>query len=362
MRVLNFSAGPGALPAAVLEIVQQEMLDYQGCGVSVMEMSHRGKEFMAIAEKARQDLRQLLSVPDNYQVLFLQGGATQQFSMVPLNLGRNNQRFAFVNSGQWSAKAIKEAARFGTVDIVAECQSVDGVVAVPEVSSWQVNNNTAFLHFTPNETIDGIEIFDDPDFASVPVVADFSSTILSRSINVSRYGLIYAGAQKNLGPAGLTLVIIRDDLLGHAAERIPKLMNYQVHADAESMANTPPTFSWYVAGLVFRWLLEQGGLPVMEEINQRKARTLYQVIDSSGGFYRNSVHTRNRSRMNIPFTIPSAPELEPVFLRESGEAGLLALKGHRLAGGMRASIYNAMSESGVEALASFMTDFMGRYG
>jgi phosphoserine aminotransferase len=353
-RVFNFSAGPAMLPEAVLQQAQSEMLDWQGSGMSVMEMSHRGKEFMSIAEQAEADLRQLLAVPDNYKVLFLQGGASSQFAMVPMNLTRDNKRIDYVNTGSWSKKAIAEAKRFAEVNIAASTEA-SKFTTTPTQSELKLSGDAAYVHYTPNETIQGVEFPYVPDTGSVPLVADFSSTILSRPIDVSRYGIIYAGAQKNIGPAGITLVIVREDLIGEAIDGTPAMFQYATHSDNGSMYNTPPTYGWYLAGLVFKWLLEKGGLGAMAEINQRKAQALYDTIDTSD-FYANPVAVESRSWMNVPFTLADA-ELDAKFLQEAGAAGLKTLKGHRSVGGMRASIYNAMPEQGVQALIEFMKEF-----
>jgi len=359
-RVYNFSAGPANLPLAVLEQAQAELTDWRGSGMSVMEMSHRGKEFMAIAAQAEADLRELLAVPDNYKVLFLQGGASTQFAMVPMNLIGRTGRADYFDTGSWSVKAIKEARRFGEVNIVASSKE-SNYATVPDAADWRFSTDAAYVHFTPNETIGGLAFAGEPDTGDVPLVADMSSTILSQPIDVSRYGIIYAGAQKNIGPAGLTLVIIRDDLVEAAAGQVPAMLDYAIHAGADSMYNTPPTYSWYIAGLVFAWLKQLGGLAAMADINARKAGLLYDCIDNSGGFYRNPIDPRYRSLMNVPFVL-SDPALDSEFLSAAGVAGLVQLKGHRSVGGMRASIYNAMPEEGVAALVAFMGEFQQRHG
>lgn len=355
-RVYNFCAGPAALPEAVLQQASEEMLDWQGRGLSVMEMSHRSSEMVAIAEQAEQDLRELMGISDDYAVLFLQGGASTQFAAVPLNLAQAGDTVDYVNTGQWSKKAIKEAGRFAKVNVAASSEA-DGFCSVPAMDSWQLSDNAAYLHVTPNETIGGVEFPFIPD-SKAPLVADMSSTILSRPLDVSRFGLIYAGAQKNIGPAGLTLVIVRRDLLGAARAECPAMLNYQVAAEADSMYNTPPTYSWYLAGLVFQWLKAQGGLSAMAEINARKAKKLYDFIDASD-FYANPVAVSDRSWMNVPFTLADA-DLDKAFLKGADEAGLLNLKGHRSVGGMRASIYNAVPEAAVDALIAYMSDFAQR--
>ena len=359
-RVFNFSAGPAALPLEVLEQAQQELLDWQGSGVSVMEMSHRGKEFMSIAAQAEADLREIMAIPDNYKVLFLQGGASSQFAMVPLNLLADKDKADYFLTGHWSKKAVAEAKRYGTVNLVADT-SDSKFTTIPVASDWKLDANSAYVHYTPNETIAGVEFDAIPDTGDVPLVADMSSTILSRPIDVSRFGIIYAGAQKNIGPAGLTIVIVRDDLIGKAGDAVPAMLNYQIHAENDSMYNTPPTYAWYIAGLVFQWVKRKGGLAAMAEINQRKAQKLYGVIDNSGGFYTNPVDKPYRSWMNVPFILSDAG-LDESFLSETKAAGLVQLKGHRSVGGMRASIYNAMPEEGVDALIDFMQQFQKNKG
>jgi phosphoserine aminotransferase len=353
-RLFNFSAGPAMLPEAVLLQAQSEMLDWQGSGMSVMEMSHRGKEFMSIAEQAEADLRQLLAVPDDYKVLFLQGGASSQFSMVPMNLTRDNKRVDYINTGSWSKKAITEAKRFAEVNIAATTED-SKFTTTPAQSELRLSGDAAYVHYTPNETIQGVAFPYIPETGGIPLVADLSSCILSQPIDVSRYGIIYAGAQKNIGPAGITLVIVREDLIGEAIDGTPAMFQYATHAETGSMYNTPPTYGWYLAGLVFKWVLDKGGLEAMEEINRRKAQALYDAIDGSG-FYANPVAVESRSWMNIPFTLADAG-LDAKFLQEAGAAGLITLKGHRSVGGMRASIYNAMPEAGVQALIDFMQEF-----
>ena len=353
-RVFNFSAGPAMLPEAVIQKASSEMLDWRGEGMSVMEMSHRGKAFMSIASKAEADLRTLMSIPENYKVLFLQGGASSQFSAIPLNLLGDKTTADYVNTGMWSKKAIAEAKRFCDVNVVTTSED-SGFTTVPDFSSWNLNPDAAYVHYTPNETIGGVEFDYIPDTGDVPLVADMSSTILSRPIDVSKYGMIYAGAQKNVGPAGLTLVIIREDLIGKAAENTPAMLNYQTHADNDSMYNTPPTYSWYLAGLVFEWVLEKGGLEAMAKINQAKADKLYAAIDGND-FYANPVEKRYRSWMNVPFTLKDSA-LDAAFLEQAAAKGLATLKGHRSVGGMRASIYNAMPEQGVDTLVDFMNEF-----
>ena len=347
------------MPEAVLSRAREEMLDWQGSGMSVMEMSHRGKEFMSIASKAESDLRELLGIPVSYKVLFLQGGASAQFAMVPMNLLRGKGKADYINTGQWSKKAIAEARRYCEVNVAATSEA-DKFTSIPTQATWQTDPDAAYLHYTPNETIGGVEFHWIPETGDVPLVADMSSTLLSRPLDVSRYGVIYAGAQKNIGPAGLTVVIVREDLMGEVLPGAPTLFDYQVMADNGSMYNTPPTYSWYLAGLVFEWLKGQGGLQAMAEINRRKAGKLYDLIDGSD-FYHNPVDPQCRSWMNVPFTLADA-DLDATFLEQAKAAGLLTLKGHRSVGGMRASIYNAMPEEGVDALVSFMKDFEQRHG
>ncbi len=355
MTIYNFSAGPAVLPKEVLLQAQAEMLDWHGSGMSVMEMSHRGKEFISIANQAEADLRELMAIPANYKVLFLQGGAHMQFSMIPLNLLRGKLSADYVNTGEWSKKAISEAKKFSYVNVVAD-NSDKKCSYVPDFKTWKLDKNAAYLHFTPNETIGGVEFNWVPNTGDVPLVADMSSNILSRPVDVWKYGLIYAGAQKNIGPAGLTLVIVRDDLIGHADPRLPTMMDFKTHADNDSMYNTPPTFGIYMAGLVFQWLKRNGGIGVMEQRNIAKADILYGAIDSSDGFYHCPVNVADRSRMNVPFTLRST-ELETAFLKQADARGLLQLKGHRSVGGMRASLYNAMPIEGVRALVDFMAEF-----
>ena len=360
-RVYNFSAGPAAVPQEVLERAQAEMLDWNGSGMSVMEMSHRGKEFMSIAEKAEADLRELMTIPANYKVLFLQGGASAQFAQIPMNIlnGPRGLKTSadYINTGAWSKKAIAEAKHFCTVNIAATTES-NKFTSAPAQAELKLDPNAAYVHYTPNETIGGVEFPYIPETGDVPLVADMSSTILSRPLDVAKFGIIYAGAQKNIGPAGMAVVIIRDDLLGYAPEKTPSIFNYKIMADEGSMYNTPPTYTWYLAGLVFDWIKQKGGVAAMADVNQRKAAKLYAVIDASS-FYSNPVAVESRSWMNVPFTLAN-PDLDKVFLDEAKTHGLVTLKGHRSVGGMRASIYNAMPESGVDALIDFMADFEKR--
>jgi len=338
----------------VLAQARDEMLDWHGSGMSVMEMSHRGKEFMSIAAEAEADLRELMNIPSNYKVLFLQGGAHSQFAMIPMNLLRSKKAADYLDTGIWSKKAIDEAARYCEVNVVASSQDKNYTYA-PSQDGWKLNPNAAYVHYTSNETIGGVEMFWTPKTGDVPLVCDMSSHILSRPIDVSQYGLIYAGAQKNIGPAGLTIVIIRDDLIGQTLAGTPTMFDYKTHADNDSMYNTPPTFGIYIAGLVFKWLKAKGGLAAMEKINIEKAGLLYDYLDKSD-FYHSPIAVENRSRMNIPFTLKNS-ELDAAFLKQAQENGLLQLKGHKLVGGMRASIYNAMPIEGVKALISFMQAF-----
>ncbi len=358
--IYNFSAGPAILPAAVIQQAQEEMRDWRGAGMSVMEMSHRSKAFIAMAQQAEADIRDLMAIPDHYRVLFLQGGASTQFAAVPLNLFNATKNQAdYYLTGAWSKKAIAEAKRYGQIHVVADT-SAQKFTTLPAPGSVKVSPDAAYVHYTPNETIQGVEFHTIPDTGDVPLVADMSSNILSRPIDVSQFGIIYAGAQKNIGPAGLTLVIIRDDLIGKAAENVPAMLNYATHVKAGSMYNTPPTYAWYIAGLVFQWLKAQGGLPRMAEINQRKAAALYAAIDQSD-FYHNPVEPAYRSWMNVPFTLTD-DALDAPFLQQASDHGLETLKGHRSIGGMRASIYNAMPEAGVQALIEFMSEFERTHG
>jgi len=353
-RIVNFSAGPATLPLAVLEQVQAEMLDWHGSGMSVMEMSHRDKEFMSIAQAAEADLRQIANIPANYKVLFLQGGATGQFTFLPMNLLRGKAGFDYVLTGDWGKKAAKEAAKYGKVNIAASSEG-DKFTSIPDVSNWKLDPNAAYVHITPNETIHGVEFHAEPETNGVPLVADMSSNILSREIDISKYGLIYAGAQKNIGPSGITIVIVRDDLIGNAVPTTPGIFDYKQMADNESMLNTPPCFAWYVSGLVFKWIKDNGGLAAVGERNAQKAKSLYDYIDSQA-FYSNPVAKANRSRMNVPFVLANA-ELDADFLKGAKAAGLSGLKGHRSVGGMRASLYNAMTQDGVNALIEYMKEF-----
>ncbi|HQT82084.1 MAG: phosphoserine transaminase [Ferrovum sp. 37-45-19] len=360
MAIYNFSAGPAVLPDVVIKQAQQELANWQDSGMSVMEMSHRGPEFMSIHEQAKQNLRELLNIPNNYHILFLQGGASQQFSMVPMNLAAMSNEVDYLHTGEWSKKAIAEAKKIAQVNIVANAEDKH-FTYVPDFSTWTLNPHAAYLHITPNETIGGVEFYDLPQTGQVPIVADMSSTILSRPFDVSRFGLIYAGAQKNMGIAGLTTVIIREDLVGKAKAGTPAMMDYKVHADNDSMYNTPPAFSIYMAGLVFKWLQANGGLEAMAKLNLQKAKLVYDTIDASQDFYQSPVAISNRSWMNIPFTLHNN-ELDKPFLKGAEGRGLLQLKGHRSVGGMRASIYNAMPIEGVVALTQYMKEFQQQNG
>ncbi|MDF9399246.1 3-phosphoserine/phosphohydroxythreonine transaminase [Vibrio sp. 1180_3] len=356
--VYNFSAGPAGLPKAVMEKAQAEFVNWNELGTSVMEISHRSKPFIKVAQDAEQDLRDLLNIPDNYKVLFCQGGARAQFAAVPLNLLGDATKATYIDAGYWAESAINEASKYCEPDVFNAKITKDGKAAVIPACDWEIDPESAYVHFCPNETIDGIEINDLPQ-TDKPIVADMSSTILSRQIDVSKYGVIYAGAQKNIGPAGICIVIVRDDLLGLASDVLPTILNYKVQAEQDSMFNTPPTFAWYLSGLVFKWLKEQGGVQAIELINHEKAALLYNCIDESP-FYRNEIHPDNRSLMNVPFQL-AKPELDSVFLEQAEARGLASLKGHRAVGGMRASIYNAMSLEGVQALVDFMHEFEKQY-
>jgi phosphoserine aminotransferase len=360
MTIYNFSAGPAVLPKEVLQQAQAELLDWRGSGMSVMEMSHRGKEYMGIHAQAEADLRELMGIPAHYKVLFLQGGGHLQFSMIPLNLLRGKLSADYVNTGEWSKKAIAEAMKFCRVNVAAD-NADKNCTYVPAFNTWKLDPKAAYVHYCPNETIGGVEFNWVPDTGKVPLVADMSSNILSRPCDVLKFGLIYAGAQKNIGPAGLTLVIVREDLIGHADPRLPTMLDYRIHADADSMYNTPPTYAIYMAGLVFQWLKKNGGVAAMEKINIAKANLLYAAIDASHGFYHCPVNKADRSRMNVPFTLRDA-NLDGDFLKQADARGLLQLKGHRSVGGMRASIYNAMPLAGVQALADFMNEFARKNG
>jgi phosphoserine aminotransferase len=359
VRVLNFAAGPATLPLEVLEQAKAELTDWRGSGMSVMEVSHRSKAFQGVAAELEASLRELLSVPAGYKVILLQGGATAQFAGIPLNLATAESTVDYLNTGAWSKKAIGEAKRYCKVNVAAD-ESASGYNTVPAPGGLKLTAGAAYVHYTPNETIGGVEFPYVPDSGAAPLVADFSSTFLSRPIEVSRFGLIYAGAQKNVGPAGLCIVIVREELIGKARPGTPQVMDYKAMADDGSMLNTPPTFAWYLSGLVLKWILGKGGLAALEQQNRAKAAALYSAIDESG-FYRNPVAKDCRSWMNVPFTLVR-PELDKTFLAEAQAAGLTNLEGHRSVGGMRASIYNAMPLAGVQALISFMQEFQRRNG
>ena len=353
-RVYNFSAGPSTLPVAVLEQASKELLNYEGSGMSVMEMSHRSSVYQGIIDEAEASLRQLMNIPDNYKVLFLQGGASTQFAMVPLNLMVGSKKADFVNTGAWSKKAIAEAKKFGEVNVIATSEDTT-FNYIPKLDPATFTPDADYFYITSNNTIYGTVYKNLPDTKGVPIVADMSSNILSEEINVADYGIIFAGAQKNMGPAGVTVVIIREDLVGKADASVPTMLNYETHVKAASMFNTPPTYSIYMAGLVFKWLLSNGGIKAMEETNKAKAQMLYDYLDSSD-FYKGTVVQEDRSMMNVPFVSPSQ-ELDAAFIKGAADKGLVNLKGHRTVGGMRASIYNAMPVAGVEALIAYMKEF-----
>jgi phosphoserine aminotransferase len=360
MRAYNFSAGPATLPEVVLRQAQDEMLEWRNAGASIVELSHRGPEFMGVAADAETDLRQLLSIPDDYAVLFLGGGATTQQALIALNFAAPGQAVDYVLTGHWGKTAIKQVKPYVAANVAASSEG-DGFRAIPARGSWQLTPDAAYVHITANETIHGVEFVDVPDTGTVPLIADFSSSIASEPVDVSRFGVIYAGAQKNLGPVGITVVIIRRDLLERAGQPRAEILDYRAHAKGESMLNTPPTWNWYMLGLTVKWMLAEGGVSEFAHRNARKSRMLYSRIDESGGFYRNEVDPSARSRMNVPFFLHDAA-LDKPFLQEATQAGLISLKGHRALGGMRASIYNAMPEEGVAALSAFMHDFQKRHG
>jgi phosphoserine aminotransferase len=353
-RVFNFSAGPAMLPHSVLQTAAAEMLDWHGSGMSVMEMSHRGKEFISIYEHCVADLRELLRIPANYKIIFLQGGGLGENAIVPMNMLRGKSAIDFVLTGEWSQKSAAEAAKFATVNIAASAQST-GYTTIPERASWQLNKDAAYVHLCINETIGGVEFDNVPEVGDVPLVGDVSSTILSRALDVSKFGLVFGGAQKNIGPAGLTIVIVREDLIGQATPYTPDVFNYAVQSKSDSMYNTPPTYAIYIAGLVFQWLKAQGGVPAMEQRNIAKAALLYNALDASD-FYVTKVAKNCRSRMNVPFFLRDE-SLNAAFLQGADARGLLQLKGHRVVGGMRASIYNAMPLEGVQALVAYLAEF-----
>ncbi|PNW80836.1 hypothetical protein CHLRE_07g331550v5 [Chlamydomonas reinhardtii] len=356
-RVFNFSAGPAVLPVDVLERAQAELLNWHGSGMSIMEMSHRGKEFESVIQKAEADLRTLLNIPSNYKVLFLQGGASTQFSMIPLNLAKAGETVDYVVTGAWSKKAAEEAAKYCKVNIAAKGDNK----SLPAVASWKLSPDSRYVHYCDNETIGGVEFKSVPDVGDRVLVSDMSSNFISKPIDVAKYGIIYAGAQKNVGPAGVTIVIIREDLIGHCRAEAPTMLDYKIHVENDSMYNTPPCWAVYVCGLVFEKLVKLGGLDAMQELNRQKAAILYDAIAESQGFYNSPVDPAVRSLMNVPFTIPSSPDLEKQFIKEAEKAGMLQLKGHRSVGGMRASIYNAMPIEGVQKLALFMKEFHAKH-
>lgn len=356
----NFSAGPAVLPEEVLLQAQKEMLDWNGTGVSIMELGHRGSEFKTIVEESEANLRELMNIPKNYRVLFISGGATHQFSMVPLNLYSAKKEADYIETGVWSKKAAAEAKHFGEVNVAAEVIKENGLFTVPPQSKWSLNPNADYVHYTPNETVEGIEFQWVPQTGKVPLVADMTSFILSRPVDVNQFGIIYAGAQKNMGQAGISVVIIRDDLIKDPIPGTPILYSYQITAEHHSLYNTPPTYSWYILNLVLRWMKQNGGVKKFAERNERRAMKLYQIIDKSKGFYLNTVHPDYRSWMNVVFNLET-PELTQLFLDEAKKIGLKYLKGHRLVGGVRASLYNAMPDEGVNQLAEFMEEFAKRY-
>lgn len=356
--VFNFCAGPAMLPAQVMKKAQQELIDWNNLGCSVMELSHRSKEYMAVASKAEADLRELMDIPNNYKVLFCHGGGRGQFSAVPFNLLPEGQSADYIVTGSWSKAAAKEANNFGTINTIDAIEIINNKTQVIDDKKWPLNPNAAYVHYCPNETVDGIEMFSIPDTNGVPLVADLSSTILSRKIDVTKFGLIYAGAQKNIGPSGLTIVIVNEELLGNARKNTPSIMNYQLISDNDSMYNTPPTYAWYLAGLVFDWLKSVGGITEIAKVNTQKAELIYDYVDQSS-FYKNSIADQFRSRMNVPFWLEDET-LNDQFLEEAKQLGLVALKGHRIVGGMRASIYNAMPIEGVKKLVEFMKMFEER--
>jgi len=359
-RAFNFSAGPATLPEAVLRQAQAELLEWQDARASIIEISHRSSDFIAVAAQAEADLRTLLSIPDEYAVLFLGGGATTQQALIPLNFAQPGQMVDYVITGHWGKTAIKQLSADVKLNIAASSEA-GGFGDIPDYAQWQLSPDAAYVHITANETIHGVEFRQIPDTGNVPLIADFSSSIASEPMDISRYGVIYAGAQKNLGPVGITVVIIRRDLLQRSGHKRADIFNYRSHVARDSMLNTPPTWNWYLAGLVFRWMLDQGGLETFARLNQEKSSLIYNVIDQSGGFYQNKVNPAVRSRMNIPFFLPDT-QLESQFISQAQQAGLLALKGHKAIGGIRASLYNAMPLEGAQALANFMRDFQQRNG
>jgi phosphoserine aminotransferase len=359
-KVYNFSAGPGMLPEEVMATAQEEMLDWHNTGSSIMELGHRGLDFATIIKDTEADLRELMNIPRNYKVLFVTGGATAQFAMVPMNLMSDKKRADYVVTGVWGKKAMEEAMRFGDIEMAAQSVHRNHLLAAPLQEEWELRDNIDYIHYVANETIDGLEFNFVPKVTEVPLVCDMSSMILSRPVEVSKYGLIYAGAQKNMGQAGITVVIIRDDLIKNPVFLTPTLYQYQTHAVHHSLYNTPPTYSWYMLGLVLKWVKRHGGISAFYEINKRKAKKLYDTIDASHGFYESRIHPSSRSLMNVIFGLPSE-ELDELFVTEAAKQGLTNLKGHRVVGGIRASIYNAMPEAGVDALVKFMQEFAAKY-
>jgi phosphoserine aminotransferase len=357
--VINFGAGPAMLPAEVMQQAQAEFLDWNGTGISVVEMSHRSKSFLAIAEEAEKDLREVLAIPANYKILYVPGGATALMSMVPLNLLAQGGTGDYLLTGNWSDKAYGEAKRLGKTNLAGSSKA-EKFYTIPERSSWKLSSDSAYLYYTDNETIAGVEFADIPDVGNIPLVCDMTSNFLSRPFDVSKYGIVFASAQKNFGPAGLACVVIREDLIGKAGPQVPFLCDFKIYADNESMFNTPPTFTWYMAGLIYKWIKKQGGLTVMDQRARQRADRLYDVIDSSE-FYSNPIDRKFRSRMNVPFILKDE-SLNDAFLAEAKKNNLIELKGHRSVGGMRASIYNGMTMDGIEALVSFMLDFAKRHG
>ena len=358
-RVFNFSAGPAALPEPVLQQAADEMLDWHGSGMSVMEMSHRGKEFVSIHAEAESLLRELLAVPTNYKVLFMQGGAMAENAIVPMNMLRGKSSADYINTGEWSKKLIKEAGKFAKVNVAATSEATN-FDRIPKRETWKLDPDAAYVHICSNETIGGVEYHFTPDVGNVPLIADMSSSIMSRPVEVAKYGLIYGGAQKNIGPAGVTIVIVRDDLIGQALPITPSAFDYKQQADNDSMLNTPPTYAIYIAGLVFKWIKAQGGLPGIEARNRAKAKLLYDALDASS-FYSSPVVREDRSLMNVPFKLKD-DALDAAFLKGAQERSMLQLKGHRAVGGMRASIYNAMPIEGVQTLVAYMKEFEAQHG
>ncbi len=357
--VYNFGAGPAMLPQEVMQQVKDELLDWNGTGISVIEMSHRSKEFISITEEAEANLREILAVPDNYKILYVPGGATMMMSAVPLNLLANGETADYLVTGSWSKKACKEATRLGKIHVAAD-SAADNYYTIPERDNWDLIRDAAYLYYTDNETITGVEFADIPDAGDVPLVCDMTSNFLSRPFDVSRYGIVFASAQKNFGPAGIACVIIREDLIGKAGDKIPFLLDFKIYADNDSMFNTPPSFSWYMAGLIYKWIKRQGGVDAMDTLAKQRSGKLYDFVDASD-FYSNPIPTQFRSRMNVPFILGD-DELNGTFLSEAKQNGLVELKGHRSVGGMRASIYNGMPMAGVDALISFMQDFEQQHG